>query len=84
MPYYSNIAVIKSKPYVPLGYVAGHLRFKFIREEAADTKSVDDDDDDDDNDDDQDGDGHKSKEGGIKGSKAQKSREVATSSSPTK
>ena len=90
MPYFSDIAVIKSKPYEPSGYVAGHLRFKFIREEAMDTKGDDDDDDDDDddndndNDDDQDRDGHKSKEGGIKGSKAQKSREVVTKSFSTK
>jgi hypothetical protein len=80
MLYYSDNAIIKSKPYEPSGYVAGHLRFKFIRGEAVDIKSDDDEDDDDDNDDDQDGDGDGSisKEGGIKGSKAQKSREVVT------
>ena len=87
MLYYSDIAVIKSKLYVPLGYVAGHLRFKFIREEAVGTKSDDedarsgddeDDEDDEDEDDDGDGDGSKSKEG-VKGSKTQKSREVVAS-----
>ena len=89
MLYYSDIAVIKAKPYEPSGYVAGHLRFKFVREEAVDSKSDDEDarcaddvdeDEDDDDDDDQDGggDGSRSKEGGMKGSKAQKSREVIT------
>jgi hypothetical protein len=80
---YSDVSIVLTRRYVPSGYVAGHLRFKFIREEAADTNSDDegarsDDDGDDDDDDDQDGDGSKSKDGGMKGSKTQKSREVVT------
>lgn len=80
---YSNSAIITSKPSIQLGYVAGHLRFKFIREEAADENSDDEgaisnEDCDQDEDDGKDDDRCGSNEGKRNGSKANNSREVTT------
>ena len=74
-----QISLLWNHKPISLGYVAGHLRFKFIREEAANASS----DDEDaksayngDADDDKSGDGGRSDEGVMKGRKANHSREV--------